>query len=130
VQENDAGDWYSDSDGVSSTEDSSESGDEQYGVPRIVKLWILSLIIWGVDSASSELGDAFPIEEEDIEFLFCDALEDHPFENNVIPTANESRVSAQSGVYIDQRIHPSHLLWLNLQHRLATSAALLKKRNC
>ncbi|KAJ7790167.1 hypothetical protein B0H13DRAFT_2394661 [Mycena leptocephala] len=63
MQQNDAGDWYSDSDGHSYT---------------------------GKDSASSELGDAFPIQEEDIYSVFVDATEDHPTEENFIPTANES----------------------------------------
>jgi hypothetical protein len=37
VQEND-GEWYSDSDEDSYTEDGAESGDEEYGVPWLVKL--------------------------------------------------------------------------------------------
>jgi hypothetical protein len=43
-----------------------------------------------VDSASSELREAFPIQEEDIYSVFCDALEDHASEHDFIPTANES----------------------------------------
>jgi hypothetical protein len=42
VQENHTGDWYSDSDGNNYIEDGSESGDEQYGVPWIVKNEIYS----------------------------------------------------------------------------------------
>jgi hypothetical protein len=37
VQQSDDSDGSSDSDGDSYTEDGSESGDEQYGVPPIVK---------------------------------------------------------------------------------------------
>ncbi|KAJ7806176.1 hypothetical protein B0H13DRAFT_2387254 [Mycena leptocephala] len=76
IQSSDDGDWYSDSDGDSYTEDGSESGDEQY------------------DSASSELGDALPIHQEDIDSIFCDAPE---HQHEFIPTANEcpSPVSEQ-----------------------------------
>jgi hypothetical protein len=37
VQENDTGDWYSDSDGDSYADNGSESGDEEYGVPWLAK---------------------------------------------------------------------------------------------
>jgi hypothetical protein len=59
-----------------------------------------------VDSASSELGDAFQIQEEDIDSTFCDAMDQT---SRYIPTANEcpSPVVDESGVYTSQRIHSS-----------------------
>ncbi|KAJ7851349.1 hypothetical protein B0H13DRAFT_2360188 [Mycena leptocephala] len=78
LQQSDEDDSYSDSDGYA--ENCSESGDEQY------------------DSANSELGDGFPIQKQNIDSVFRDAMEDHPSEDNVIPTANEdpSRVLDES----------------------------------
>jgi hypothetical protein len=72
------------SDRDSCADDGSKSGYEQCGVPRIIKLLILLLKIWGVDSASSDLGDAFPIPEEN---------------------EGPSQFSEKSGVYTAQRVH-------------------------
>jgi hypothetical protein len=80
-------------------------------VPRIVKPLILSLITGGVDSACFKLGDAFPIQEEDIDSVFYDATEDYPTEEIFIPTANESRspVSEQSCTCPEQQVYSSDM---------------------
>jgi hypothetical protein len=55
------------------------------------------------DSVSADLGDALPIQEEDIDSVFCNALEDHSSEHDFIPPANESPslVSDQSCMYTE-----------------------------
>jgi hypothetical protein len=70
-----------------------------------------ALITRVVDSASSELRDAFLIQEEDIESIFCDAM-DHISRHDDSPPANEcpSPVPKKSGAYTAKRVHPLHLL--------------------
>jgi hypothetical protein len=70
------------------------------------------LITQVVDSASSELGDDSPTQEQDIDPVFRDALEDHTSEHDFIPTTNDdhSAVPDQSGAYTAKRVHPSHFL--------------------
>jgi hypothetical protein len=60
---------------------------------------------WGVDSASSELGEVFPIQDEDID------QEEHPSEDHFIPTANQSRspVSEQSCTCPEQQVYSSDM---------------------
>jgi hypothetical protein len=76
VKQNDPRECYSETEGVPYLEDGSESGDEQYGAQGCQAINSVAHNL-GVDSTSSELGDAFSIQEDDIDSVFCDALEDH-----------------------------------------------------
>jgi hypothetical protein len=90
VKQNHQSECYSEAEGVPSLGDGSESGDEQYGAQGCQAINSVAHNL-SVDSASSELGDAFSIQEDDIDSVFCDALEDHASEHDFIPIANEHR---------------------------------------
>ncbi|KAJ7736407.1 hypothetical protein B0H14DRAFT_3516566 [Mycena olivaceomarginata] len=80
MQEND-GEWYSDSDGM---EDGSVTGDEEY------------------NSASSELGDAFPTPEVELDSQSCNGIQDHTHEEEegiAMANGGQSAVPEKSGAY-------------------------------
>ncbi len=88
MKQSDPSECYSEAEGVPYLEDGSESGDEQYGAQGCQAINSVAHNL-SVDSASSELGGAFSIQEDDIDSVFCDTLEDHASEHDFIPIANE-----------------------------------------